>query len=299
MSSPTRRHSFVRVIVDLNTQCDLFLPRGRLPVVNRQEALPCIRKLMNWARIEKTPIVSSLESHRPGECLKGLPPYCLDGTSGQRKIPFTLMPRRIVCVGDNTCDLPVDLFRRTQQLIFTKRTRDFLSNPKAERLLYAVETHHYVVFGAVAEHCVKAAALGLLARQNRVAVVTDASGFWSASDAELAFRQMEAKGAVLVTTDELMAGAADERIHASRPVVMVDEDSEEEAVAGANGNGANGKHGANGKRGGNGRPLHEHPTPARLTDPHRPAGAERLRPDIPLRKHHGGHSVKPPPGGFA
>lgn len=294
MSSPTRRSSFERVLVDLNTQCDLFLPRGALPVINRTEVLPNIRKLMNWARIEMIPIVSSLESHRPGECLKGLPPYCVDRTSGQRKIPFTLMPRRALCVGDNTCDLPVDLFRRSQQLIFTKRTRDFLSNPKADRLLQSIDTNHLLVFGAVVEHCVKAAVLGLLTRQQRVAVVTDASGFWSASDAELAFRQVEAKGAVLVTTTELISGEAEERIRNSRPMPMATEESELEAAH--NGNG----HGSNGKSNGNGRKLYGFGASSRLPDvtPLPEAESERSRPDLPGRKRAGSPSMKPP-GGLA
>jgi hypothetical protein len=120
-------------------------------------------------------------------------------------------------------DVPIEPFRRYQQVIFTKRSRDFLANPKAERLFQTIEMDHAVIFGLVTEHCVKAAALALLARLRRVAVVTDACGFWSAGDAELAFRQMEAKGAVLVTTEELISGAADERIRASCPAIVVDE----------------------------------------------------------------------------
>ncbi len=250
MSVGARRNSFNRILVDLNTQCDLLLPRGALPVTNRAEILPNIRKLMNWGRIDAHPIISTLEAHRPGESIRGLPSYCVDRTPGQRKLPFTLLPRRIVCTGDNTFDLPLDIFRRYQQVVFTKRNRDFLSNPKADRLVNAISSHHLVVFGTVAEHCVKAAVLGLLARQHRIAVVTDACGFWSAGDAELAMRQLDAKGAVLVTTEELISGAADERIRASRPMIF--SEGEETVEAGKNGHG-NGHSNGNGKSNGNGR----------------------------------------------
>jgi len=197
-----------RVLVDLNTQCDFLLPRGALPVTNRAEAMPRIRRLMNWARLEQVPVISSLESHRPGESAKGLPPHCIDKTRGQRKLPFTLMPRRLLLCGDNTFDVPTDPFHRHQQIILTKREVDFLTNPKADRLINALSPEYWIIFGVTASNCVKAMVLGLLARHNRVVVVRDACGFWSASDGEHAFRMMSAKGAHLLTTDELIAGGA-------------------------------------------------------------------------------------------
>lgn len=221
MNSLTRRPPFQRILVDMNTQFDFLLPRGTLPVSNRADIIPNIRKLMNWGRIEQIPILSTLESHREGEVLKGLPPYCVDNSTGQRKLPFTLMARRLVLFGDNTLDVPLDPFRKYQQLVFTKRNRDFLSNPKADRLVNSIRTGYFAVFGVVTEHCVKAAALGLMARQHRVVVVSDACGYWGNDDHDLALRQVEAKGAILVTTEELISGAAEERIAAAprlRPI---------------------------------------------------------------------------------
>src|SRR5262245_50540367 len=119
MSSSSRGSSFDRVLVDMNTQCDFLLPKGALPVANRNHILPNIRKLMNWARNQRMPVISSLEAHRPGEPIKGLPPHCIDRTSGQKKLPFTLMPKRIMLHGDNTIDVPFEIFRKFQQVIFT------------------------------------------------------------------------------------------------------------------------------------------------------------------------------------
>jgi len=208
----TRRQWFDQILVDLNTQCDFLLPRGALPVANRSHILPNIRKIMNWARINRLPVISSLESHRTSESFRGFPPYCVDRTNGQRKLPFTLLPRRVLVHGDNTLDLPCEAFRRYQQVIFTKRDRDFLTNPKADRLINSIDFAHLIVFGMIAEHCVKAAVLGLLARQFRVVVVGDACGHWSPGDGELSLRQMEAKGAVMTHTDELVSGALTERL---------------------------------------------------------------------------------------
>src|SRR5262245_39545373 len=112
MNSSTRTGPISRILIDMNTQCDFLLPRGALPVSNRKIILPNIRKLMNWARIGRIPVISSLEAHRAGETRKGLPAHCVDHSNGQKKLPFTLMPRRVLLFGDNTIDVPCDLFRK-------------------------------------------------------------------------------------------------------------------------------------------------------------------------------------------
>ena len=225
-----RRSSSDRVLLDMNTQCDLLLPKGAMPVINRAEVLPNIRRLMSWARVESLLVISSLECGRIGRSSRGLPPYCVDGSAGQRKIPITLLPSRFVVHNDNTVDIPPDLLHRIQQIILTKRSRDFLSNPKVDRIFQALSVNHVVVFGAVAERCVKSVVLGLLARWNRVGVVTDACGAWSAEAADMAMRQMEAKGAVLVTTDELISGAADEWLRCDRPSFVRDAQTPADAL---------------------------------------------------------------------
>lgn len=248
MSSSARRISFPRVLVDLNTQYDFLLPSGALPVANRGHILLNIRRLMNWARVERLPVVSTLEAHRAGESVRGLPPHCVDNSNGQKKLPFTLLPKRVLLYGDNTLDLPHEPFRRYQQIIFTKRHRDFLTNPKADRLIQQLDADHVIVFGVVGEYCVKAAALGLMARRQLVVLVTDACGYWGASDWELACRQMDAKGAVLVTTEELVSGNADPRIlAAARPIPAAEEEDplllRASTTVPSNGNGNGNGHG--------------------------------------------------------
>jgi len=227
MNASTHSGSLDRVLVDLNTQCDFLLPGGALPVANRAEIVPRIRKLMSWARAQQLPVISSLEAHRSGESLHGLPPHCLEGTQGQRKLPFTLMPHRVVLPGDNTLDVPADPFRRCQQIIFPKRCTELLSNPKADRLINALDLNHWVIFGVPTCCCVKSTVLGLLARLHRVVVVKDACGHWSASDGDLSLRQIEAKGAFMVSTDQLISGAMDEAIHAHQVKVSTDDELEQ------------------------------------------------------------------------
>lgn len=217
------RTSFECILFDLNTQCDLFLPKGALPVVNRAEVLPNIGRIMNWARVGSVPVVSSLECRRIEASARGLPAYCIDGSAGQRKVPVTLLSRRIVVHDDNTVDVPPDYFRRYQQIILIKRSCDFLANPKADRLFHALSIHHLVVIGAVAEYDLTSTVISLLARDQRVAVVTDACGAWSVDAAAQSMRQMDAKGAVLVTTEELISGAANERLRNAQPIIAPEE----------------------------------------------------------------------------
>lgn len=202
-----------RVLIDLNTQCDFLLPGGALPVANRDHILPRIRALMTWARNERVPVVSSLEAHRPGETHRGLPPFCIDRTRGQRKVPFTLMPRRVLVQGDNTFDLPADPFAANQQIVFTKRHDDFLSNPKADRLINSIRPEYWLLTGIAATHSVKSIALGLMARHFHVVVVRDCCGYWSATDCDHAIRQMEAKGAVIVDSETVISGEIETIMH--------------------------------------------------------------------------------------
>lgn len=202
----SRRADTLRVILDLNTQCDFLMPRGAIPVANRDSVMPPLRRMMEWARTHAVPVISSVDAHRPEEPINGTPRHCIDNTYGQRKLPFTLLPRRLILSCDNTLDVPCDLFSRYRQIILAKRSRDFLNNPKADRIISDLSVNHYIVFGVATEICVKSVVLGLIARRRNVVIVTDALGYWSAPDAELALRQMVAKGAVVATTDEVLSG---------------------------------------------------------------------------------------------
>jgi len=231
MSTIFRRKSCDRVLLDLNTQCDYLLPKGAVPASNRAEIIPNIRRLFEWARQFSVPVISSLDAHRNDEPTNGLPKHCIDRTPGQRKLPFTLLPRRILLDGDNTLDLPPDVLSRYRQVIFAKRTRDLLGNPKADRLLTEITVTHQIVFGVMSEHCIKATVLALLTRQRNVVVIKDACGHLNAPDGDLAMRQMEAKGAFLMTTEQIVKFEA-MPVRVLAPVAMVEGDAQRAAGSG-------------------------------------------------------------------
>ena len=171
---------------------------------NRSEALAGLRKVMAWARAQHVPVVSSMDTHRPNEPLTGRAVHCLEGSVGQQKLPFTLLrPRRLVET-DTTLALPADLLTQYKQVIFRKRSKDFFSNPKADRLLTSLDAMEILVCGVGLESSIRTLVLGLIARQKRVTLILEACGTWNRVDAELAAKLMEARGARIVSPDMLI-----------------------------------------------------------------------------------------------
>lgn len=205
MSLGRNGHTYDLILIDINTQHDFFDDDGARPLVNAHPLKPAIKQVVAWARRHRVPMVSSLESRRPSDQKSnGQRAYCVDGTAGQRKIDFTLLKECARVEVDNTLDCPLDLLERNQQVIFRKRSEDLLSNPKADRLLTQVQTEEFVLFGAGLESAIKSIGLALLAREKRVAVLIDACGYWNRARADLSLRQLEAKGATVITISDLL-----------------------------------------------------------------------------------------------
>jgi nicotinamidase-related amidase len=193
------------VVVDLNTQRDFCMTTGAYPVLNVEALVPAIRRVLAWIKRNHAPVISSVDCHRMWELgHAGEPIHCVDGSSGQKKLDFTILPTRTRVEADNTLSVPFNLFKYYQQVIFPKRTDDLLSNPKADRFLTQLPMRDYVVFGNGLEESVKAVVLGLIARGKCVNIVVDACGYWNRALADLALRQMSAKGAALITVGELL-----------------------------------------------------------------------------------------------
>lgn len=192
-----------QVLVDINTQRDFLLADGGACIRNHRRVLAHIRRMMAWARFKNIPIISTCEIHPDEGGHNGDPRYCVDGTSGQHKISYTLMENHITFPADGSTDLPRDMLRRYQQIILQKRTEDPFDEPRIDRLLSELCAAEFILIGACAEGAVKAAALGLLQRDKRVSVVVDAVGYHDNREAKMAFRKMEAKGARLIETRRL------------------------------------------------------------------------------------------------
>lgn len=195
---PRRR----RVLIDINTQRDFMLAGGKVCIGNHRRVLAHIRRMMAWARFNTIPIISTVEVYPETNSEFG-PGYCIDGTEGQKKIPYTLLSNRISFPADGSTDLPRDILRRYRQIILHKRSIDPFKEPRIDRLLSEVRANEFVLVGASAEGAVMAMALGLLQRDKRVTVVVDAVGSQNRKEARLALRKIEAKGARLIETKKL------------------------------------------------------------------------------------------------
>jgi nicotinamidase-related amidase len=200
-----------RILIDICTQRDFLDPGGILEVTNRESLLPSLREVFRFSRSAGLPIVSFVESHRPFEPPNGFPLHCIDGTPGQEKLPWSLLSPWTMVETDNYLSLPPDLMATNRQIIFRKRTRDVLSNPKADRFLTQATADAFVLFGVGLERAIKCLALGLLARFKPVTVITDACGHWSSADADLSLRQLSAKGVRLVTVEQFVNEPAPKR----------------------------------------------------------------------------------------
>jgi nicotinamidase-related amidase len=199
-----RKMAFQPILVDIATQQDFLVTNAPMAVQNRAEILPNIRALIGWARGQRLRVISCLQACRPGDDFNGHPRHCVDGTPGQKKLPYTLLPKRLMVEADNSYSVPYDLMSRYQQVIFYKRTEDVLANPKADRVFNELQPDRYILFGVGLESWIKLLALGLLVRHKPVTVVSDACGYWDASAADLVLRQLEAKGIQLSKTSELV-----------------------------------------------------------------------------------------------
>ena len=188
-------------LIDIDTQRDFLLAGSDACIRNHRKVLAHIRRVMAWARHEHIPIISTAEVYRNnGRTTIG---HCIDGTDGQRKIPYTLLRNRASFPADGLNILPADLVRAHRQVILYKRCIDPFDEPRLDRLLSEVQADEFILIGIGAEDAVQATALGLLQRGKSVRVVVDALGSRNVRDAKLALRKMKIKGAKLIATKSL------------------------------------------------------------------------------------------------
>jgi nicotinamidase-related amidase len=191
-----------RFLIDIDTQRDFLLAEGGACVRNHRKVLAHIRRVMAWARRENIPIISTTEIY-PNNNGASVVDYCLDGTDGQKKIPYTLHSNRMSFAADDNAFLPANLLQTHRQVILRKRSIDPFAEPRIDRLLSEVQADEFILIGAGAAGAVKATALGLLRRGKTVQIVVDAIGSHNGREAKLGLRKMQTKGARLIVTKNL------------------------------------------------------------------------------------------------
>jgi nicotinamidase-related amidase len=193
-----------RIVIDVDTQKDLFLAEGKACIRNHRRVLANIRRVMAWTRRDHVPVISTIQCRQPNGHDQEI---CLTGTPGICKIPYTLRNRRISFDSSNCTDFPRDILQNADQIILCKRTIDPFDEPRAERILTEAKASEFVVIGGPIESSVLYTVLGLLTRGKYVTVIMDAVGYHEKNSSEIALRKMQAKGARLIDSKSLLGSS--------------------------------------------------------------------------------------------
>jgi nicotinamidase/pyrazinamidase len=202
---------------EVDTQVDFMRPGGGLYVRGAEKLLPNLKRLTDAARGGHVFLVSDACVHAADdEEFKRFPPHCVRGTPGAQIVPEALATKLFVIPNRAGVKVPSDL-SKVQQVILEKQTLDVFDNQHTETVLGRLKSFtdadaEFVVFGVVTEHCVRLAAKGLLARNRRVALVSDAIETLDPAEGSKALDELTALGARLVTTDKALALVEESRV---------------------------------------------------------------------------------------
>jgi len=199
------------ILWEVDTQADFMLPGGKLYVPGAERLLPNIRRLTDVARQGHVLLISHGCIHTPDDPeFQTFPPHCVEGTEGAEFVPEALTQNVAVVSNHESARLPDD-FSRFHQLHLHKQTLDIFESRYAQSLVDRLPGHAEIfVFGVVTEYCVRFAAKGLLERGRKVSVVSDAIETLNPEESRKTLRELQALGARLVTTDQVL-----DQIHAS------------------------------------------------------------------------------------
>lgn len=209
-----------KMLMDIEVQRDFFAPGGSLYTPEAAQAARNVRRLFAWARKEHLPVLSCVLRQRAGH--RGAladTPQCIEDTDGEKRLSGTLMRRCIDMGMRGSTDLPIDIYRDYQQVIFERRITDIFQHVRAERLLTELTIDTFIVCGAGAAAGIAEAVIGLRQRNIKVLLAADAILDLNDPRAEMAWLRMSAKGAVPLSTAEIILGAVAARRPYVRPVV--------------------------------------------------------------------------------
>jgi nicotinamidase/pyrazinamidase len=155
------------VFFDIDTQLDFVVPGGALYAPGAETILENVAALNRRAPV----VISTTDAHAENDAeFREWPHHCVLGTLGQRKEQSTLLEQPLI-VPNRKCEFGIG---SAKQIIIEKQTVDCFSNVHLLSILHALNADAYVVYGVVAEICVKNAAFGLLKTGKPVELVTDA-----------------------------------------------------------------------------------------------------------------------------
>lgn len=206
------------VFWEVDAQEDFMLPGGKLYVPGAEKLIPNLNRLVNAAREGRVFLISDACEHAPDDPeFQRFPPHCVRGTPGAKIIPEGIADKVLRIPNDTQFPLPED-FREYRQIVLEKQTLDVFDNPHTSTILESLGSRpEFIVFGVVTEYCVSCVTLGLLKRNRRVAIVSDAIETLDAPVGRRMLEEFTAKGARLVTTDQALALLKEKKPDANTP----------------------------------------------------------------------------------
>jgi nicotinamidase/pyrazinamidase len=193
------------VFVDVDTQADFMLPGGRLYVPGAERLLPTLSRLRDFAEQHNIPVLTSTDAHpTDAKEFEHWPPHCVRGTPGQLKVPQTLLRKYTIVPLERRTLLSDEELHRYRQWILEKDDLDLFTNPQADDLVRRLDAEQYVVYGVATEYCVKLAVKGLLERKRPVTLLVDAIREIKPEDGQAVLRELQARGAKLAESKEIL-----------------------------------------------------------------------------------------------
>ena len=185
-----------------------MLPGGRLYVPGAEKLLPTLARLRDFAEQHNVPVLTSTDAHPTDASeFQQWPPHCVQGTPGQLKVPETLVRKYMVVPQERRTLLTDEELYRYRQWILEKDDLDLFTNPQADDLVRRLDAGQYVVYGVATEYCVRFAVKGLLERKRPVTLLVDAIREIKPEDGQAVLRELEAGGARLAESKEVLQDA--------------------------------------------------------------------------------------------
>ncbi|MFO0908633.1 MAG: isochorismatase family cysteine hydrolase [Isosphaeraceae bacterium] len=191
------------VFVDIDTQRDFLEPTGALYVSGSEAILDNLRRLTEFARSHGVPILASACAHTEEDVeeIARFGRHCMVGSPGQARSEATRWEHGTI-LGSAEVDFAAEE-ALPAHLTLEKRDYDVFTHPGADRVIARYNRDHptFVVYGVATDFCVRAAVLGLLHRDCRVAVVVDAIRAIDGDHEADVLAEFVGAGALLTTTD--------------------------------------------------------------------------------------------------
>lgn len=193
---------------NVDTQYDFMRPDGKLYVQEAEQIEGNLAKLTNLAEEKGVKVINTADWHNEKseelsdapDFVRTFPRHCMQNTKGAEFVPATdpENPYRIDWVQDSF-DVRGVLQKRNV-ILYKDRFDVFSGTPHADKVVKLLQPERTVVYGVATNVCVDCAVRGLLERNVRVYVPTDA--IKELPNLPLPYEVWQRKGVILTTTDK-------------------------------------------------------------------------------------------------